>query len=196
VIERSPRETAPPGRDYRAGGTSPRVRAGRVVALACGVAVLALWALMPHGTPALAPTAVGAGLAVAGGLIGSPTLLAVAFAVGFFWGVVGLYFLGTPGIFSWIGAAELGYLVAALLAWLVARLRLEHTDGSRLVEAGVLGLVWLAVALGGDALVMVTVPPNQAFPLLMLDVMLAHLAVPVGAATAVVTAGAGLAPGR
>jgi len=91
----------------------------------------------------------------------------------------------------------LGSAMAARSLGLSGRTQTIGSFGALLIaEAGVVGFVWLAVALGGDALVMVTVPPNQAFPLLMLDVMLAHLAVPVGAATAVVTAGAGLAPGR
>lgn len=59
------------------------------------------------------PTVLGGLLALAGGLLGRPSLLVLGFAVGFlpFW--VGLYLLLSGWHATWVGFSELLYLVAA-----------------------------------------------------------------------------------
>ena len=71
----------------------------------------------------MAPTAVSASLALISGLAGWSWLLVCAFSIGFFPWWIGLYLLGTPGVFKWISVAEIAYLAAA---WLIARGRVPR----------------------------------------------------------------------
>jgi hypothetical protein len=45
-----------------------------------------------------------------------PLGLVIAFTLSIF--PVGLYLWGTPGVFRWIAAANVGYLVAAVILWI------------------------------------------------------------------------------
>lgn len=61
------------------------------------------------------PTLLGGALAIAGSLLGRPSLLVLGFVIGFWAFYIGLYFLLVPGIASLIGYGEIGYLGAAFL---------------------------------------------------------------------------------
>ncbi len=52
-------------------------------------------------------------LVIWGVIVGKPVPVFVAFLLSFF--PVGLYFLGTPGVFAWIGVLDVLYLVAGAL---------------------------------------------------------------------------------
>lgn len=62
------------------------------------------------------PILAGAGLAIAGSMIGRAWILVAGFAVGFAWNLTGVYFvLLIPKLVSLIGVGQVGYLVAAAL---------------------------------------------------------------------------------
>lgn len=63
---------------------------GLIMGLLCALALVAAW----------------------GAIARRPLLLLLAFAASFF--PLGLYLLGTPGIFRWIGVAHLVYLIVGL----------------------------------------------------------------------------------
>ena len=69
------------------------------------------------------PTVAGGFLALAGGLLGSPALLVIGFAVGFLPFKMGLYLLLVGWHATWVGLCELLYLVAAAMM-------VRHSPGS------------------------------------------------------------------
>lgn len=62
--------------------------------------------------------------AIVGGVaayLARPYLMLLVFVVAF--APIGLYMLGTPGLFRWIGIFELIYLAAAVAVWFEKRTR-------------------------------------------------------------------------
>ena len=97
--------------------------AGRLLALLCGIGAALLWlgfglrnpyAVAPAGSQWLAGLFALLGLACAAlGWWRRPELLALGALLSLT--PVGIYLLGTPGLYAWIGVANLGCLVAAAL---------------------------------------------------------------------------------
>lgn len=107
-----------------------RFRAGQLLGAVSSAAVISLLAIFLGFNPyspvenfagafgRLLPMLLAAGIAGIGSLNGRASWLVIAFSIGFFPFWVGLYLLGTPGIFHWIPVAQFGFLVAA---WLMFR---------------------------------------------------------------------------
>ncbi len=94
---------------------------GRVLGVASALVVLALLSVLALGPASegvgpgtllvLALTGLLAVVAAVASIVGSPGALLIVFLLSFF--PVGLYLLGAPSIFKWVGVAELGYLASA-----------------------------------------------------------------------------------
>ena len=101
------------------------IQAGRWIGFLASGATLALWAVFLFANPYdsegiksdnYAPVAVMMALAAAGILAAwriIPILMFIVFAISLF--PVGLYLLGTPGMFKWVGVCNLLFLPSGLL---------------------------------------------------------------------------------
>jgi hypothetical protein len=106
-------------------------RLARTLGVAAALAVVILLAVLLFANPysdqgigavtyaIMALMAALAGLAGWSAWKGHPLGLIAAFALSFF--PVGLYLLGTPGVFRWIGAADVLYLAGGVLLWIARR---------------------------------------------------------------------------
>ena len=104
-------------------------RAGQLLGVASAVCVITLVVILlgfnpyrpienPSAFGRFLPILLSAGLAGLGSLNGRASWLVIAFSIGFFPFWLGLYLLGTPGVFKWIPVAQLGFVGAA---WLIFR---------------------------------------------------------------------------
>lgn len=107
------------------------IQTGRWLGIASAAAAVFLWLVFAFGNP-YSDQGLGVDTyAVAGVMIllaalaaGSawkawPPGLVIAFVLSLF--PVGLYLLGTPGAFRWIAAANVGYLLSAVILWVGRR---------------------------------------------------------------------------
>ena len=110
------------------------LQAGRWIGFFASVTTLCLWAVFlfanPYGSEGIesdtfAPAALMMALAAAGMLAAwriIPILMFIVFAISLF--PVGLYLLGTPGIFRWVGVCNFLFLPSGLLM----RVRRRHNS--------------------------------------------------------------------
>lgn len=101
------------------------LKISRLVGLIAAVGVISLWGIFgllnPYGYQGLTSSvyvvvALMIGLAIVGlfaALTENPYLMLAVFGLSFV--PVGIYLLGTPGIFRWIGGFDLLFLLSALL---------------------------------------------------------------------------------
>lgn len=74
----------------------------------------------------MALTGLLAVVAAVASIVGSPGGLLIVFLLSFF--PVGLYLLGAPSIFKWVGVAELGYLASATALYCGGSNRCRRTN--------------------------------------------------------------------
>lgn len=110
------------------------IQAGRWIGFLTSGATLVLWAVFLFANPYdsegissnnYAPVAVMMALAAAGMLAAwriIPILMFIVFGISLF--PVGLYLLGTPGMFKWVGVCNLLFLPSGLLM----RVRRRHNS--------------------------------------------------------------------
>jgi len=107
------------------------LKISRFLGIAAAIGVISLWSVLglfaPYGTYGLLGGSylviwlmiILAVIGLGGVLMDNPYVPLVVFALSFV--PVGLYLLGTPGLFKWIGLFDLLFLVSGLLMFKVDR---------------------------------------------------------------------------
>ncbi|RJX19219.1 MAG: hypothetical protein C4570_05570 [Ammonifex sp.] len=114
---------------------------GQVIGIAAAIGAICLFAVLLYFNPYVkaepgTDTSLTVLLMVAAAVFGivasvkaRPFWILIVFFVSFF--PIGFYFLGTPGIFKWIGVCNIGFLVSAVLMRVGNCLKLQKEQGEK-----------------------------------------------------------------